>query len=115
MLSETELVHGQGTAARAGGFEGFTDGEEHADFVLGGELNDLSDLLWIEADHGTGVVAHGFGGEHEGLADDADGAKGFIVLELRLIFVKLVDHGDDGFLNGFGGLTPIAFGLLVCF
>ena len=67
--------------------------EEHADFVLGGELNDLSDLLWIKADHGTGVVAHGFGGEHEGLADDADGAKGFIVLELGLIFVKLVDHG----------------------
>lgn len=115
MLSVAKLVHGERSASGTGGLECFSDGKEHADFVVGGQLNDFSNLFRIKADHGTGVVTHSFSSEHEGLTDNTDGAKGFIVLELRFIAVKLMNHGDDGFLNAFGGLAPIALGLFMCF
>ena len=80
MLVKANFIIGHGATARTCRLECFADGDHHADQVVLRKLNDLCNLFWVESNHRAGVVAEGFGGEHEGLGCDADGAKGFVVL-----------------------------------
>ena len=72
MLVKADFFIGHGSTAGVGGLECFSDSDHHADHMVFGELNDLRGLAGVKADHRTGVVVQGFGGEHEGLRGDSD-------------------------------------------
>ncbi len=78
--------------------------------MIGGEVDKLCDLLGVKANHGAGIVAHVFGGEHDGLGGVAYAAHGFVTLLPIAAFVERFDHGDEDVLRLFGGVFPVAFG-----
>ena len=104
---------GELAGAGVGGFEGFANGDHESDDMALGELDDFGDFVGVESDHGAGVVAHGFGGEHDGLCGNANGAHRFVALELGVVAIEGLDHGDDDFADGVGGVGPVTFGVVV--
>ena len=64
MFVKADFIHGHGATALACGLECFTNGDHHTNEVVLRELNDLSNLVWVESNHWAGVVTEGFCGEH---------------------------------------------------
>ena len=56
MFIKADFIHGHGATALACGLECFTNGDHHTDEVVLRELNDLSNLVWVESNHWAGVV-----------------------------------------------------------
>ena len=113
MVAVDDFLVGELAGAGVGGFEGFANGDHEADEVALRELDDFGDFVGVESNHGAGVVTHGFGGKHDGLCGNTDGAHRFVALKLGVVAIEGLNHGDDHFADGAGGIGPVALGVVV--
>lgn len=107
LLVDDNFFVGEAGAAVPGGLGLLADGEQEADNMVGGEIDDFGNGMGIESDHGAGVVAHVVGGEHEGHASEGGRAHAFVADQLIFILVEGLDHGSEDILHRLRGVGPI--------